>query len=106
MTEMRRWSTIVLLCAAAVSAAAQTTTPQPEVPTLLMSRPLLESQGLRPGDIVSISADPTGANPRQFRIAAEYEPMPDPMRLGAVRHEVRLHLPRQPRGARQEDNDE
>jgi len=64
-----------------------------DLPTVLVSRPLRESQRLSIGDIVSLSADPTGAHPRQFRVAGEYEPIPDPMRLGLVRHEVRLHLP-------------
>jgi putative ABC transport system permease protein len=63
------------------------------VPSILVSRQLLESQGLSPGDIVSLSTEASGANPRQFRIVAGYEPVPDPMRLGAVRHEVRMHLP-------------
>ena len=31
--------------------------------------------------------------PRQFRIAGIYEPVADPMRLAAKRHEARLHLP-------------
>ena len=30
---------------------------------------------------------------RPFRVVAEYEPTPDPMRLGLARHEVRMHLP-------------
>jgi putative ABC transport system permease protein len=64
-----------------------------DIPTVLVSRPLRESAGLSIGDIVSLSADPAGAHPRQFRVAGEYEPIPDPMRLGLVRHEVRVHLP-------------
>jgi putative ABC transport system permease protein len=58
-----------------------------------VSRQLRESERLSIGDVVSLSSDPSGANPRQFRIVGEYEPTPDPTRLGAVRHEVRLHLP-------------
>jgi putative ABC transport system permease protein len=64
-----------------------------DVPEVLVSRPLRESARLSIGDLVSLSTDPTGAHARQFRIAGEYEPVPDPMRLGAVRHELRLHLP-------------
>jgi putative ABC transport system permease protein len=64
-----------------------------EPPAVLVSRPLRESERLSIGDLVWLSTDPTGAHPRQFRIAGEYEPVPDPMRLGTVRHEVRLHLP-------------
>src|SRR5262249_28102218 len=29
----------------------------------------------------------------RFRIAGDYEPTPDPLRLGSVRHEIRMHLP-------------
>ena len=39
----------------------------------------------------SSSAD--GADARLFRIAGIYEPTPDPVRLGAVPRQVRLHLP-------------
>ena len=81
-----------------VTGVATTATPTPSadnagVPTILVSRQLLESQKLAVGEVVSISSEASGANARQFRIAGQYEPLPDPMRLGAVRHEVRLHLP-------------
>jgi hypothetical protein len=62
-------------------------------PGILVSRQLLESQGLRVGDDVALSADASGRNPRTFRIEGVYEPTPDPMRLGATRHEIRMHLP-------------
>jgi putative ABC transport system permease protein len=64
-----------------------------EPPSILVTRQLLESQHLEIGQVVSISNQPSGADPRQYRIAGQYEPVPDPMRLGAVRHEVRMHLP-------------
>jgi putative ABC transport system permease protein len=64
-----------------------------DLPAILVSRQLRESERLKIGDVVSLSADPTGSHPRQFRVTGEYEPVPDPMRLGLVRHEVRLHLP-------------
>jgi putative ABC transport system permease protein len=67
--------------------------PTDSIPTILVSRQLREAQGLSIGDIVSLSSDPTGAHPQPFRIAGSYEPMPNPMLLGAARHEVRLHLP-------------
>lgn len=73
--------------------AEQTAASYDDLPTVLISRQLRESEQLAIGDVVSFSADASGANPRQFRVAGEYEPTPDPMRLGAVRHEVRLHLP-------------
>src|SRR5262245_20132806 len=90
---MRRWLLAALVCAAAASAAAQTAPHPDDPPAILVSRPLLEAQHLSVGDVVMLSAEPSGAHPRPFRIAGAYEPTPDPMRLGAVRHEVRLHLP-------------
>jgi putative ABC transport system permease protein len=93
---MFRPRTIVaaLLCAAAAIlssfAGAQ---PADDLPGLLVSRQLMEGQRLSVGAVVSLSADPTASSPRSFRIVGAFEPVPDPMRLGAVRHEVRLHLP-------------
>src|SRR5262245_60567775 len=84
---------IGLLCTMAVVSLPAQSPPQENVPTILVSRQLLEAQGLSVGEIVSLSPEPSGDHPRRFRIAAAYEPTPDPMRLGAVRHEVRLHLP-------------
>jgi putative ABC transport system permease protein len=87
------------ICSAAVvlssasSSSAQLPDQPADVPAVLVSRQLRESQRLAIGDVVSLSADRTGADPRLFRIAGEYEPVPDPMRLGAANHEVRLHLP-------------
>lgn len=66
---------------------------QGDVPAIAISRQLREAQGLSVGDIVQLSTDPSGARARRFRVAGVYEPMPDPLRLGATRHEVRLHLP-------------
>jgi putative ABC transport system permease protein len=92
---VRCWSVITtMLCvAAAALVLAQPQMASEGDPTILVSRQLRESQGLAIGEVVSLSSDATGANPRRFRIVGEYEPTPDPMRLGAVRHEVRLHLP-------------
>jgi putative ABC transport system permease protein len=64
-----------------------------EPPAILVSRQLLESQRLTVGDVVSLSSDPSGADPRAFRIAGSYEPTPDPARLGNASLEARLHLP-------------
>jgi hypothetical protein len=63
------------------------------VPDILVSRTLLRDRGLRVGDVVQLSADPRGADPRPFRIAGTYEPTPDPSRFTSRRLEVRLHLP-------------
>lgn len=62
-------------------------------PSILISRQLAESRGLRVGDIVRLASDRSGEQARSFRIAAVYEPTPDPMRFAQRRLEVRLHLP-------------
>src|SRR3954453_6350315 len=93
---VRRPVAVALLSAAlaAISGLARSESgPPPSEPAILVSRQLLAAQQLHVGDVVALSADPDGSQPRAFRIAGEYEPTPDPMRLGAVRHEVRLHLP-------------
>lgn len=91
----RRSVAIGLSCAAlaVLTASVRTDTPASPVSTILVSRQLADAQHLRVGDDVSLSSDPSGAAPRTFRIAGIYEPTPDPMRLGAARLEVRLHLP-------------
>jgi ABC-type lipoprotein release transport system permease subunit len=66
---------------------------QAEPPGVLVSRQLMSAEGLQVGDVVSLSADPSGAGARRFRIVGQYEPTPDPMRLGAERLELHLHLP-------------
>jgi predicted lysophospholipase L1 biosynthesis ABC-type transport system permease subunit len=83
---------VVLVTAAGAIARAQPAA-WDDVPTVLVSRQLRESQKLAPGDLVMLSNDPSGTGARPFRVAGEYEPTPDPMRLGLVRHEVRMHLP-------------
>lgn len=40
-----------------------------------------------------LAPDAKGAGAQPFRIAGIYEPTPDPLRLGSVPREVRLHLP-------------
>jgi putative ABC transport system permease protein len=90
----RRPLAVACFCAtvAALSSVARSETPDP-VPGILVSRQLMTAQHLRAGDVVSLSAERNGANARQFRVVGEYEPTPDPMRLGADRLEARLHLP-------------
>jgi putative ABC transport system permease protein len=107
---VRSWILAGVLTLAAVDAGARSLAEAPEarrrepsvgtrtpsdadVPAILASRQLRESQGLAIGEIVSLSTDPTGAHPRRFRVADSYEPMANPMWLGAERHEVRMHLP-------------
>ena len=62
-------------------------------PQVLVSRQLAELHQFAIGDVVRLGATADGAGARTFQIAGIYEPTPDPMRLGDVRHEVRLHLP-------------
>jgi len=62
-------------------------------PSILISRQLAESRGLRVGDFVRLSGERSGASARPFRIDGIYEPTPDPMRFAQRRLEVRLHLP-------------
>jgi ABC-type lipoprotein release transport system permease subunit len=94
MTAGRRL-VVAALCAAAaaVSSAGRAQSGPASVPDILVSRQLFESQRLHVGDVVSLATESSGANPHRFRIAGQYEPTPDPMRLGAARMEVRLHLP-------------
>lgn len=67
---------------------------QPEgLPTILISRQLAATEKLEVGDTVALSPKPDGSAGRSFRIAGLYEPVADPMRLAATRHEARLHLP-------------
>ena len=85
---------VAFLCAAiAALASAARSDSADAVPDVLLSRQLLEAEGLHVGDVVSLSTESSGANARRFRIAGQYEPTPDPMRLGATRYEARLHLP-------------
>jgi len=62
------------------------------LPTVLVSRQVAEELGITEGAVVQV-APPEGSRARQFRVAAIYEPTPDPARLGATIREVRLHLP-------------
>ncbi len=64
-----------------------------ELPTVLLSRQVLAARGLSVGDVVMLSGDPSGNEPRGFRIAGSYDPMPDPIRLTSGRLEARFHLP-------------
>ena len=63
------------------------------LPELLLSRQLMEQEGLRPGDVVTLATTPAGTDRTQFRIADRYEPTPDPTHFTSKRLEARLHLP-------------
>ena len=84
-----RW---LLLGALACIAAPSVTAQEASLPTVLVSRQVAEELGITPGAVVQV-APPEGSRGRQFRVAAIYEPTPDPARLGATIREVRLHLP-------------
>src|SRR5690348_9521594 len=66
---------------------------QTDAPPILVSRQLAEEQHLAVGDVIRLGPDAKGAGARSFTIAGIYEPTPDPMRLGNVPRQVRLHLP-------------
>ncbi|MEZ5291753.1 MAG: FtsX-like permease family protein [Vicinamibacterales bacterium] len=83
----------LLLALGRLLAAQADPAPPVELPTVLASRQLLAARHLAVGDVVSLSTDPSGASPREFRIIGVYEPMADPIRLNSERYEVRLHLP-------------
>jgi putative ABC transport system permease protein len=75
----------------ATGAAETDQTGQP--PGVLLSRQLMERRQLHVGDLVRLSADPSGARPQSFRVLGVYEPTADPMRFAQPALEVRLHLP-------------
>jgi putative ABC transport system permease protein len=83
----------LVVCALAVwTAGAGAQQPATNLPTVLVSRQVATELGITVNDVVSV-APPDGSRAREFRVAAVYEPTPDPARLGAVIREVRLHLP-------------
>jgi len=92
-TAARAAATLVLvLCALAVwMAGASAQQPATDLPTVLVSRQVATELGITAGAVVQVA--PPGSPARDFRVAAIYEPMPDPARLGVVIREVRLHLP-------------
>lgn len=96
---MRRRTLLnVVLTLASFASIAWWTTPNAaaqseQLPTILITRQLATAEKLQVGDTVSLSSKPDGTAARRFRIAGIYEPVADPMRLAARRHEARLHLP-------------
>jgi predicted lysophospholipase L1 biosynthesis ABC-type transport system permease subunit len=89
----RQTGLLALLLVALVPslAPAQTAAP-PDLPTVLVSRQAAAALDLAVGSIVQV-APPDGSRARDFRVAAIYEPTPDPSRLGNAIYAVRLHLP-------------
>ena len=93
----RRFLTLAFTLTAFASiawwAAANASAQAEQQSTILVTRQLAAAEGLHVGDTVALSREPDGTAPRRFRIAGIYEPVADPMRLAATRHEARLHLP-------------
>ena len=84
----------LLIVAIFLAATSLVAAQAPELPTILVTRQLAEREGLSVGDTVELTREPAGGTQtRSFRVAGIYEPVPDPMRLGQARLEVRLHLP-------------
>ncbi len=77
----------------ATAMARQAARAEPPPPDVLISRQLAEAFGIATGTVVRLSTDSAGGNARAFRVAGVYEPAPDPLKLNAAKHEVRLHLP-------------
>ena len=77
----------------ATAMARQAARAEPPPPDVLISRQLAEAFGITTGTVVRLSTDSAGGNARAFRVAGVYEPAPDPLRLSAAKHGVRLHLP-------------
>jgi putative ABC transport system permease protein len=63
------------------------------IPSIAVSRQLLEAARLTVGQVITLGPNASGSQSQRFRVVGVYEPMPDPLRLGATRHEVRMHLP-------------
>ena len=84
----------LLIVAVFLAATSLVAAQAPELPTILVTRQLAEREGLSVGDTVELTREPAGGTrTRSFRVVGIYEPVPDPMRLGQARLEVRLHLP-------------
>jgi ABC-type antimicrobial peptide transport system permease subunit len=66
---------------------------QDDAPGVLVSRQLVELKNLHVGDLVHLSADPSGTRSELFRVVGVYEPTPDPMRFAQPALELQLHLP-------------
>jgi putative ABC transport system permease protein len=79
--------------AAGASAFAQSPAASDSPPAILISRQLAAARSLEVGDTVHLARDSAGASSREFRIVGIYEPIPDPARINAPKHETRLHLP-------------
>ncbi len=87
------FAAIVWFVVGSATAMARQAGAEPPPPDVLISRQLAEAFGIATGTVVRLSTDSAGGNARAFRVAGVYEPAPDPLKLNAAKHEVRLHLP-------------
>ena len=83
---------VLAILAVLAGLPAPATAQQAELPAVMVSRQAAEALNLSVGAVVQV-APPDGSRGRDFRVAAIYEPTPDPSRLGNAVHAVRLHLP-------------
>ena len=94
---MGRTGLLTLICCAMALTSARAGREAPAgadaAPSVLISRQLAEALNTTSGASIRLSPDGSGADAREFRIVGLYEPVPDPMRINASKHEVRLHLP-------------
>jgi putative ABC transport system permease protein len=81
-----------LIAALAILAPSVAAAQQADLPAVMVSRQAAEALSLSVGSVVQV-APPDGSRAKDFRVAAIYEPTPDPSRLGNAIHAVRLHLP-------------
>ncbi len=85
---------VLVVCVSTLSSGQGRSDPGDATPPdILVSRQLAAFEGLALGDIVRLSADPSGGDAHAFRIVGTYEPTPNPMRVTSARLEARLHLP-------------
>ena len=89
---MSRWIALLFLIAAS-SHLATAQAPSEAIPEILVSRQLAETERLSVGDVVQLATRADTSDARRFRVAGFYEPTPNPLRLGSVPRQVRMHLP-------------
>ena len=78
---------ISIAIALAAVAAARVESIADAPPGVLISRQLAESLHIIAGAAIRLSPDASGANARDFHVTGVYEPVPDPMRINASKHE-------------------
>ncbi len=82
----------LLLLVSQPALRAQTSPPVSDAPELAIERRLAQSLSLRVGDTIRIGTAPDSTG-QLVRVAAIYEPRPDPAEIARPERHVRLHLP-------------